>query len=376
MPAQKRDYYETLGLPKNSTPEQIKQAYKEFAKKFHPDINKEQGAEEKFKEVLEAYSVLSDPKKRADFDNYGFNSPEFSNFDVEEFMKRGGMHFDFSDLFGDAGFDPFEQFFRVEKKQSAQRGFDLRFDLELELEDAVLGIEKTIEFVKTDTCDECNGTGSRDKEVLKCPQCNGKGVVERAQKTPFGVFATRMTCNKCNGAGAVVKNPCKKCNGSGQIRVKKKISVKIPMGIENGSHLRLKGEGNAGSRGGLKGDLYVVVLIKPHKIFKRDGADLFVEVPISFAEAALGGEVEVPTINAGTAKLKLPAGTQSGTLFKLRGLGVKEQSGIGDLFVKAIVKTPSALTLSQREAFEKLSSLDGFKERQSFFDSLKKKFKK
>ena len=279
-------------------------------------------------------------------------------------------------MFGDIGFDPFEQFFKTEKRQSSQKGFDLRIDLELKFEEAVLGTEKTIEFVKTDSCDECNGTGSKDKEVSRCPACNGKGVVERTQRTPFGLFSTRTTCSKCNGSGTVIKNPCRKCNGSGQIRVKKKVSVKIPAGIDSGNHLRLKGEGNAGIKGGQHGDLYVVVLVKPHRIFKRDGFDLFIEVPVSFAEAALGSEVEVPTINDGKARLKIPQGTQTGTLFKLRGLGVKDQRSTGDLFVKAIVKTPTSLTPQQREAFEKLNLLDGFKERDNFFDSLKKKLRK
>jgi len=373
---EKRDYYEVLGIPKNSTPEQVKQAYKELAKKFHPDINKEAGAEEKFKEVLEAYTILSDPKKRSEFDNYGFSSPQFSNFDFDEFMRRGGMHFDFSDIFGEVGFDPFEQIFNTEKRQGSQRGFDLKIELDLELEEAVLGAEKTIEFFKNDKCEECNGTGSRDKELSRCSTCNGRGVVERTQRTPFGIFSTRTTCPKCGGSGTVVKNPCKKCNGSGQVRAKKIITVKVPAGIDNGSHLRLKGEGNAGSKGGQHGDLYVMIRVRPHRIFKRDGADLFVEIPISFAEAALGSEIEVPTIAGAKARLKIPQFTQSGTMFKLRGLGVKEGARTGDLYVKAMVKTPGELSARQRQIFEELQGLDGFKERDSFFSSFKKKFSK
>jgi len=373
---QKRDYYEILGIAKNSTPEQVKQAYKEMAKRYHPDLNKEPGAEEKFKEVLEAYTILSDPQKRSAYDAYGFEAPEFAGFDFDEFLRKGGMHFDFSDLFGDLGFDPFEQFFKVEKRQASQRGFDLRMDLELELEEAVFGTEKTIELVRTEKCDECNGTGSKDKELQKCQACNGKGIIERTQRTPFGIFSTRATCSKCGGEGAIVKNPCKKCNGSGQLRIKRKITVKIPAGIDSGNHLRLKGEGNAGFKGGQHGDLYVIVNVKPHKIFKRDRADLFVEVPISFAEAALGAEVEVPILAGGKAKLKIPASTQTNTIFKLRGLGVKEASRTGDLYVKAIIKTPSSINARQKELFEELAKLDGFKERENFFTSFKKKFNK
>lgn len=373
---EKRDYYEVLGIPKNATPEQVKQAYKELAKKFHPDINKEEGAEEKFKEVLEAYTILSDQQKRQAYDNYGFSSPQFSNFDFDEFMRRGGVHFDFSDIFGDIGFDPFEQFFNVEKRQGSQRGFDLKVELDLELEEAVLGAEKTIEFFKNEKCEECNGTGSASKELSKCTACNGKGVVERTQRTPFGIFSTRTTCPKCGGSGSVVKSPCRKCSGSGQTRVKKIITVKVPAGIDNGNHLRLKGEGNAGMKGGQHGDLYVIVHVKPHRIFKRDGNDLLVEVPISFPEAALGSEIEVPTIAGAKARLKIPAFTQSNTLFKLRGLGVKDSSGTGDLFVKAIVKTPSSLNAEQRKLFEEMQRLDGFKEREGFFSGFKKKFSK
>lgn len=373
---QKRDYYDVLGLQKNATPEQVKQAYKELAKKYHPDLNKEAGAEEKFKEVLEAYTILSDSQKRQAYDNYGFESPEFSNFDFNEFFRQRGQSFDFSDLFGDLGFDPFEQFFGTQKRQTAQRGFDLRLDLELELEEAVAGTEKTIEVSKIEKCDECNGTGSKDKETTKCTACNGKGVIERTQRTPFGIFSTRTTCNKCGGTGTIIKNPCKKCNGTGQVMQKKKITVKIPAGIDNGNHLRLKGEGNAGSKGGMHGDLYIVAFIKPHKIFKRDKADLFVEVPISFAEAALGAEIEVPLLLAGKAKLKIPEATQTGTMFKLKGLGVKTEGRTGDLYVKAIVKTPESLNARQKALFEDLEKLDGFKERQDFFSSLKKKFRK
>ena len=375
---EKRDYYETLGLGRNATPEQVKQAYKELAKKYHPDINKEPGAEEKFKEVLEAYTILSDAQKRSAYDSYGFESPEFAGFDINDFIRRGGAHFDFSDLFGDLGFDPFEQSFKVERKQASQRGADLKTELEIELEEAAIGTEKTIEIAKTEKCSECEGTGSRDKELSKCSACNGRGMVERTQRTVFGIFSTRTTCPKCQGSGIAIKNPCRKCNGSGQMRVKKRISVKIPAGIDSGNHLRLKGEGNTGLKGGMHGDLYVVVLVKPHKIFKRGASDLFLEMPISFTEAALGSELEVPTISGKKAMLKVPAGTQTDTIFKLKGLGVKEinSSRIGDLYVKAIVKTPASLSKKQKELFEELSRLDGFKEREGFFSGFKRKFSK
>ncbi len=376
--AEKRDYYDVLGIGKSASQDEIKKAYKGLAKKYHPDINKDEGAEEKFKEVLEAYTILSDPQKKQQYDQHGFEGPQgFGGFDFNEQMRKGGMHFDFSDLFDEMGFgDIFDEgiFGGRRKAYGPRKGQDLRFDMEISFEEAVFGAEKTISFNRIAKCEECRGTGSRDGKKHRCDQCNGRGVVERIQRTPFGMFSTRTACGKCRGQGAIISNPCPECRGNGVTAARRKLKAKIPEGIDNGEHMRLQGEGNAGEKGGETGDLYIVVHVNPHEIFKRDGSDLFAEVPISFAEAALGAEIKVPTMKE-EATLKVPAGTQTDTLFKLKGLGVKEMHGkkTGDLYINAVVSTPKKLTKKQKELFEQLLELDG-KERKGFFDKLKKGF--
>ncbi len=378
-----KDYYDVLGLKKGASIDEIKSAYKELAKKFHPDVSKEQNAEEKFKEVQEAYSVLSDPQKKENYDRFGSSFEQFGGFGPGTgfggFDFRGG-DFGFEDLF--QGFGGFEDIFDVfsgrKTKRGPRRGNDLQFSLNISFEEAVFGVEKTIEVSRIDSCESCHGSGAeKDSKKKVCRECNGSGIKETVKKTMFGVFSTRTTCPVCKGEKELIENPCKKCNGLGIIKVKRKISLKIPEGIDNGNSLRLHGEGNAGERGGQNGDLFVVIFVEPHDVFKRDGLDLFSEVPLSFSEAVLGAEIELPTIR-GKAKLNIPSATQTSTIFKLKGQGVKslDRERIGDQFVKVIIQTPKHLTKRQKELFEELAKEDETKtQRKGFFDSIKKAFK-
>ena len=373
--SEKRDYYEILGLKKGASAEEVKSAYKKLAKKYHPDISKEENAEEKFKEGLEAYSVLSNPEKKANYDQFGHAAEGFQGFGRG---RTGFEGFDFSetgfeDIFSSFGFG---DIFGGRRKRGPRKGVDLRFDLNISFEEAVFGIKKEIEIDRVESCDKCNGTGSEGKDgLVECSQCNGTGMQTSAQRTPFGTFTTRTTCRKCGGEGKTVKNPCTKCNGTGRIKKRRKISVSIPEGIQNGAYLRLTGEGNAGERGAGNGDLYVVIFIEPHEFFKRDDADIYGEVPVTFSTSALGGEIDVPTLK-GKAKLKIPVGTQTGTIFRLKGKGIKdlEQGGFGDEYIKVIVRTPEKLSKKQKELFEELK--EGEKQTENgFFKKFKKVFK-
>ncbi len=370
----KKDYYEILGLKKGASIDEVKSAYKKLAKKYHPDISKEEHAEEKFKEVLEAYSVLSDEKKKSNYDQFGHAAEGFQGF------ERGFEGFDFSgmgfdDVFSSFGFG--DIFGGRGRKRGPRKGVDLRFDLNISFEEAVFGIKKEIEIERVESCDKCNGTGSEKKDgLVDCPQCNGSGMQTSAQRTPFGTFTTRTTCRKCRGEGKTVKNPCTKCNGAGRMKKRRKISVTIPEGIRNGAYLRLAGEGNAGERGAGNGDLYVIIFIEPHEFFKRDEADIYGEVPITFSTAALGGEIEVPTLK-GKAELKIPSGTQTGTIFRLKEKGIKdlEEGGFGDEYIKVIVRTPEKLSKKQKELFEEIKEKEQETEN-GFFKRFKKAFKK
>ncbi len=369
----KRDYYEILGLNKGASADEIKSAYKKMAKKFHPDISKEEHAEEKFKEILEAYSVLSDEQKKSNYDQFGHAAEGFQGFGGQ---GTGGFDFsnmDFDDLFSSFGFGNI--FGGRGKKRGPRKGVDLRFDLNIGFEEAVFGIKKEIEIERIEACDKCNGTGSEEKDgLIDCSQCNGTGMQTHAQRTPFGTFTTKTTCRKCGGEGKTVKNPCSKCHGTGRIKKKRKIEVRIPEGIQNGAYLRLQGEGNAGERGAGNGDLYVIIFIEPHKFFKRDQTDIYGEVPINFSTAALGGEIEIPTLKE-KGKLKIPAGTQTGTIFRLKGKGIKdiERGGFGDEYIKVIVRTPEKLSRKQKELFEEIKQEE--KEDNGFFKKFKKVFK-
>jgi len=351
----KEDYYKILGIARTASEVEIKKSYRRLAMKYHPDRNKDNSAEAeiKFKEIKEAYEVLSDPKKRSAYDQFGHAGVDNS------FGGAGGFSGaeSFSDIFGDVFGDIFGGGGR-QRSGGAQRGADLRYNLELTLEEAVHGTEATVKVPVMVKCDECGGSGAKKGSApVTCTTCHGHGQVRMQQ----GFFSIQQTCPTCHGSGQKIKDPCRKCHGQGRVQETKTLSVKVPAGVDTGDRIRLAGEGEAGVMGGPAGDLYVQVHVKEHPIFTRDGADLYCEVPINFRTACLGGELEVPTLD-GKVKLKIPAETQTGKLFRLRGKGVKPVRGgpAGDLICRVVIETPVKLNKEQRELLEKLrESLSG-----------------
>ena len=345
-----KDYYEILGVSKDSSKEEIKKAYKKLALKYHPDRNTEQGAEDKFKQISEAYAVLSDEKKKSNYDRFG---PEGFNqqYSQEDIFKG------FEDIFG--GGDIFDMFFGGGKRRNSNRGSDLRYDIEISFEDAYNGMTKEIKVEKLDSCENCSGTGSENGKLISCEQCDGRGQIRYVRQTPLGAFATTTTCNKCMGEGKQIKNRCENCNGKGRTSQIKTIKIKIPGGVQTGSQLRVSGDGEAGLRGGRSGDLYVVIFVQPSKIFKREENDIYLDVPISFSDAALGCEIKTPTVEK-EVTLKIPSGTQSNTKFRLKGKGFSYLDGYGrgDQYVNIIVETPTKLTKEHKKLFEDLKNLE------------------
>ncbi len=375
----KRDYYEVLGIARDANDKEMKKAYRRMAMKFHPDRNPgDKEAEDKFKEVNEAFEVLSDPQKRSAYDQYGHAG-------VDPSMGGGhgfGGGFDggnFSDIFGDVFGDIFGGGAGGGRRRSnVQRGADMRYDLALDLEEAVRGIEKKIRIPTLVACSTCNGSGARKgSSPATCSTCDGHGQVRIQQ----GFFAVQQTCPECHGSGKVIKDPCGDCHGQGRIKEYKTLSVKVPKGVDTGDRIRLSGEGEAGVNGGPAGDLYVQIDVREHNIFERDGKHLYCEVPITFADAALGGELEVPTLD-GKVKLKIPVETQTGKMFRLRGKGVTPVRGgsQGDLICKVVVETPVHLTAHQKELLQELqATFDASDDKhspqkRSFFDGVKKFF--
>jgi molecular chaperone DnaJ len=376
----KRDYYEVLGVSKNATEDELKKAYRRLAMKFHPDRNAgDDSAVDKFKEVKEAYDVLSDSRKRSAYDQFGH-----AGVDASAGAGPGGGGFGaggFGDIFDSVFGDIFGQGGGGHGGERVYRGADLRYDLELSLEEAVSGSTIKIRVPKMVACKTCNGSGAKKgSSPTNCPTCNGLGQVRMQQ----GFFSIQQTCPQCRGQGRIIKDPCTDCRGQGRVRDNKTISVKVPPGVDSGDRIRLSGEGEAGENGGPSGDLYVHVIVRDHPIFTRDGSDLYCDIPISFATAALGGELEVPTLE-GKVKLKIPPETQSGKLFRLRGKGVRtiRSSTRGDLMCRAMVETPVNLSKRQKELLQELDAsmqsggkkhspqasswLDGVKK---FFDSM------
>ena len=361
-----KDFYETLGVSKSASKEDIKKAYKKLAKQYHPDINKDKNAEQKFKEINEAAATLGDDKKRAHYDQYGSTEGAGSQggSGFEGFDFRGGGNFNFDDIF-----DMFSGGFGGgRRRRGPQRGHDLKYEMEISLEDAFDGVEKTIEVQKLAKCSKCNGVGADNpKDIENCETCGGHGVVMRTQRTPFGLFQTQSPCRDCNGEGKTFKNVCSVCEGEGREQKNVKIKVNIPAGVETGNQLRVSGEGEPGPKGGPSGDLYIFIEVLEHKVFERRKEDLYVSVPISFGQAAIGDEIEVPTLK-GKAKLKIPAGTQSHTLFKLKdkGMPVLNGYGSGNQYVKAVIMTPKKLTSKQKELIQKFDL--ELKEKKSFLE--------
>lgn len=341
--AAKKDYYEVLGVNKDASDEDIKKSYRKLAMKYHPDRNPDNPkAEEQFKEAKEAYEMLSDDQKRAAYDQYGHAG-------VDPSMGGGaGAGFGgFSDAFGDIFGDIFGGATRGGQRSNVYRGADLRYNMEVSLEEAARGTETKIRIPVQNTCETCKGSGARPgTSPVTCTTCNGHGQVRMQQ----GFFSVQQTCPKCHGTGKMVKDPCPTCNSAGRVKQNKTLSVKIPAGVDEGDRIRLSGEGEAGVNGGPTGDLYVVIHLKQHEIFQRDGGNLHCEMPISFSTAALGGEIEVPTLD-GAAKMKIPAETQTSGVFRLRGKGIKplRSSEHGDLMVHVVVETPVKLTEKQKE---------------------------
>ena len=353
----KKDYYEVLGLKKGASENDIKRAYKRLASKHHPDKNQgSKEAEEKFKEINEAYEVLGDDQKRAAYDQYGHAAFEQGGGAGGFGGGFGGA--DFGDMFGDIFGDIFGGGGGGRGRQRVVRGEDLRYDLEITLEEAVKGITKDIQINTLVHCDSCGGSGAeKGSKVETCPHCHGSGRIRRQQ----GFFVSESVCPTCHGSGKKIEKPCRSCHGEGRVHKKENLSVKIPAGVDTGNQLRLAGKGAAGENGAPAGDLYVVIHVREHNSFERDGNNLYCEVPTSFATAALGGEIEVPTLD-GRVKLKIPAETQTGKLFRMRGKGVAStRSGYaGDLICRIVVETPVNLTSEQKELLQKLEeSLQG-----------------
>ena len=370
--ADKRDYYEVLGISKGASEDEIKKAYKKMARKYHPDLNPgDKAAEESFKEVNEAYEVLSDPNKKARYDQYGHAGVD------PNFGAGGG--FDGSFDFGDLG-DIFGSFFgggfggggRRTNPNAPQRGESIRMSLAISFEEAAFGCEKEITVERSEQCPTCKGNGCAAGTTPEvCPTCHGTGNVQVRRQTPMGVFASTSPCSKCGGTGKIIHQPCPDCHGQGRVRKRRAIKVNIPAGIDDGQTISLRGQGHAGKNGGPNGDLLITIMVQPHEIFRREGTSVFCEAPITFAQAVLGGTLEIPTID-GKVKYDIPEGTQTGSVFRLRGKGIPSLNGRGrgDQYVTVNIETPKNLNKEQKEALKKFSELLGegnYEKRKSFF---------
>jgi len=345
----KRDYYEVLGVSPDATEQEIKSAYRRLALKYHPDKNPgDKTAEERFKEAAEAYSVLSDPEKRARYDRYGHSGLQggFTGFDPNIFGDFGdilGEFFGFGDIFGGR------------RRAGPERGADLRYDLKISFREAAFGLKTKIKIPRQETCSACDGRGMpRGAHPVNCPTCRGTGQIRYQQ----GFFSISRTCNHCNGSGRIISEPCEVCRGRGRVKKEKVLEVRIPPGVDNGSKLRIQGEGEAGINNGPPGDLYVVIYVEEHPFFQRQGNNLYCQIPIGITQAVLGAEITVPTLD-GEEKLKIPPGTQNGTVFRLRNKGIVSlgEQGRGDLFVTVNVVIPTKLTKEQRQLFEALAKV-------------------
>jgi len=379
----KRDYYEILGVGKNAGFDEIKRSYRKLAVQYHPDKHQgDKAAEEKFKEISEAYEVLSDSDKRAAYDRFGheglkgafggggFNWQNFSHAeDISDLFANIG------NVFGGSGFDELFGFSRRGRQRGPRRGRDIEHELKIEFTEAVLGAEKNIEISRYDSCSACRGSGAKPgtKDTI-CPACNGKGQ----KSVSNGFFSISRTCSDCGGSGRVIKNPCNKCNGSGKIKAAKKINIKIPAGVDTGIRLRVTGAGDAGEKGGPRGDLYVVIRVKEHKLFRRHDNDIYCEAKVDFTQAVFGAEMDVPTVK-GNVKMKIPPGTPSGKVFRLKEKGVPNLmygSGRGDQLIRISVDVPRRLTKEQEKLLKEFAhTLGKDTKKKSFFDKVKKTFK-
>ncbi|PAE23298.1 MULTISPECIES: molecular chaperone DnaJ [Bacillaceae] len=369
----KRDYYEVLGISKGASKDEIKKAYRKLSKKYHPDINKEPDADEKFKEVKEAYEVLSDDQKKSHYDQFGHTDPN-QGFGGAGFEGFGGFEDIFSTFFGGGGS-------RRRDPNAPRQGADLQYTMSLTFEEAVFGKETDIEIPREETCETCSGSGAKPgTKPETCRHCHGSGQLNVEQNTPFGKIVNRRVCHYCNGTGKEIKEKCTTCRGAGKVQKRRKIHVKIPAGIDDGQQLRVAGQGEPGFNGGPPGDLYVVFHVRSHEFFERDGDDVYCEMPITFVQAALGDEIEVPTLH-GKVKLKVPSGTQTGTKFRLKGKGVPNVRGYGtgDQHIIVRVITPTKLTEKQKQLLSEFAEVSGTvpqgEHEESFFSKVKRAFK-
>lgn len=363
-----KNYYDLLGVSKDADAAEIKKSFRKLAKQYHPDSNKEEGAEQKFKDINEAFSVLSDPEKRKQYDQFGFDGSKADGGGMGGYPGMGGYggmgqgfsanmgdFGDLGDLLGGffGGGSPFSGGFGGQRVNN--NGADLSLRVDVSFEDAVFGAEKNVTYVRKDTCDACKGSGSANGKKETCSTCNGVGKVRQTRQTMFGTFATEAICPTCHGSGEEIKDPCSNCDGTGRVTKSTTTKIKIPAGAETGVRLRFQGKGDAGIRGGDFGDLYVVLSVKEHKLFKRNNGDIYIELPISPALAVLGGEIEVPTVNS-NVKMKIPKGTQGGTDFRLKGKGGPRLrgSGVGDQFVKVYIDIPKSVSSDESKVWEKL----------------------
>lgn len=385
MAEEKRDYYEVLGVSKTASDDEIKKAYRKLAKKYHPDLNPgDKEAEQKFKEANEAYEVLSDSTKRARYDQFGHAGVD-PNYGAGAPGGGFGGGFGGFDM-GDLG-DIFEGFFgggfgssRRANPNAPRRGGDLQTSCTISFFEACKGVKREISIQRMETCSDCHGTGSEPgHDAQTCPDCRGTGQVRVTQRTPLGSMTSSRPCSRCGGKGKIVTNPCKKCNGNGRIRVTKKIEVSIPAGIDDGQTLAVRGQGDSGINGGPAGDLHVTVSVRPDTLFKRDGYDIWCEIPLTYMQAALGDELTVPTID-GKVKYTIPEGTQPGTVFRLRGKGVQNLNGRGrgDQYVEVTVEVPKGLSKAQKDALKNFDKLltdeKQYTKRKGFFDKVKEMF--
>ena len=389
--AEKRDYYEVLGIGKNATDAEIKSAYRKLAKKYHPDLNPgNKEAEEKFKEVNEANDVLSDPQKRQRYDQFGFAGVD-PNYAAANGGGAGGFGggfggVDLGDIFGDifgggfgGGFSGFGGGSSTRTANAPRKGHDIQASVILTFEEAAHGCSKKITINRQDTCPDCGGTGAaKGTSPETCPDCGGRGYVVTQQRTPFGVMQSQQPCSHCGGRGTIIRNPCKTCRGTGKTAARKSLEINIPAGIDDDQNIALRGQGDAGSNGGPAGDVIVHVTVKADPMFERDGYDVTIHVPITFSQAVLGDDVEVPTVD-GRIVQHIPEGTQSGTKFRLRGQGIKSLNGRGrgDQYVIVDVEIPKKVTRAQREAlkaFEDSMKEDNYEKRKGFFKNLRDRF--
>lgn len=374
----KRDYYDVLGVPRGATQDEIKKAYRKLARKYHPDVNPgDKQAEERFKEISEAYEVLGDEQKRAQYDQFGHVGDGGAGFGGFQGTGFGGLDDIFDMFFGGTGFGDGTG---ASRRPQPQRGADLRYDLTIDFEEAAFGAKKNISIPRTENCSTCGGTGSAPgTSPSKCNVCGGTGEVRTTQNTPFGRFQSIRTCHRCHGTGEIITSPCGTCHGQGRVRRTRNISITIPAGVDTGSRLRVAGEGEAGILGGPPGDLYVIIRVRPHKVFERRKNDVYMEIPISIVQAALGDEIEVDTLD-GKEKLRIPEGTQTGATFTIKGKGIPRLhgSGRGDQVVQVQVIVPTNLNDKQKQLLKEFGKTLGQSnfhvKDKSFFERVKEAF--